>query len=95
LKQINNINAPKGAKGKKAMAKFTKEEAKKHWVDMPEFKQEKKEEFQKIIVRFDCLKDVEEFAEIIGQKLTSKTKSIWFPKLDRHKNKGVYYDNEI
>lgn len=49
------------------------------WVGMPEFVQDKKEPFQKIIIRFESLKDLEEFAAKIGQKLTTKTKSIWYP----------------
>lgn len=52
---------------------------KKHWVGMPEFVQDKKEPFSKIIVRFENEEDLIKFAECIGQKLTSKTKSIWFP----------------
>jgi hypothetical protein len=53
--------------------------ANEEWVDMPEFVQEKKEPFAKIIVRFETQKDLEEFAQLIGQKLTPKTKSIWHP----------------
>jgi len=49
------------------------------WVDMPEFKQEKKEPYKKLIIRFENEKDYKEFAEIINQKLTHKTKSIWHP----------------
>lgn len=49
------------------------------WDGMPEFVQEKKEPFAKIIIRFDSEKDLKEFAELIDQKLTPKTKSIWFP----------------
>ena len=50
-----------------------------HWQDMPEFVQEKKEPFACINVRFDTEEDLQEFAKIIGQKLTPKTKSIWHP----------------
>ena len=47
---------------------------------MPEFKQVKNpEEFSKIVIRFRNEKDLKEFAEKIGQKLTPKTKSIWYP----------------
>tara|TARA_R110000803_G_scaffold148996_1_gene214421 strand:- start:620 stop:877 length:258 start_codon:yes stop_codon:yes gene_type:complete len=49
------------------------------WVGMPEFIQEKKEPFSKIIIRFDTEDDLKEFAKLIGQKLTPKTKSIWHP----------------
>ena len=51
----------------------------KEWVGMPEFVQEKQEPFAKIIVRFETEQDLKEFAELIDQKLTSKTKSIWHP----------------
>lgn len=49
------------------------------WVGMPEFTQEKVEPYAKIIVRFDSEEDLQDFAKLIGQKLTSKTKSIWHP----------------
>ena len=49
------------------------------WVGMPEFTQEKVEPYAKIIVRFDTEEDLQEFAKLIGQKLTNKTKSIWHP----------------
>lgn len=50
-----------------------------HWKDMPEFIQEKKEAFSKIVVRFDNEEDLNDFSRLIGQKLTPKTKSIWHP----------------
>jgi hypothetical protein len=49
------------------------------WVGMPEFVQEKQEPFSKIVIRFETEQDLMDFAELIGQKLTPKTKSIWFP----------------
>lgn len=52
---------------------------KQEWKDMPEFIQDKKESYAKIIVRFESEEDLQEFAKIIGQKLTKKTKSIWHP----------------
>jgi hypothetical protein len=51
----------------------------KEWVGMPEFVQEKKEPYAKIIIRFESEEHLQEFAKIIGQKLTNKTKSIWHP----------------
>ena len=49
------------------------------WKDMPEFVQDKKEPYAKIIIRFDSEEDLQDFAKLINQKLTSKTKSIWHP----------------
>ena len=49
------------------------------WVGMPEFVQEKKEPFKTLIVRFDTEADYKNFETLINQKLTIKTKSIWYP----------------
>ena len=54
-------------------------ESENHWTDMPEFIQEKQTPFAQITVRFNSEKDLNEFAKMIGQKLTPKTKSIWHP----------------
>lgn len=51
----------------------------KEWEGMPEFIQEAKEPYAKIIFRFENEEDLKKFSEIIGQKLTRKTKSAWFP----------------
>ena len=50
-----------------------------HWQGMPEFVQDKQEPYAKIIVRFNSKDDLDDFAKVIGQKLTPKTKSIWHP----------------
>lgn len=49
------------------------------WKDMPEFVQEKKKPHSQIIIRFENENDLQDFANLIRQKLTNKTKSIWFP----------------
>jgi hypothetical protein len=64
------------------------------WKDMPEFVQEKQEPFAKIIVRFDSQEALDEFALLIGQKLTKKTKSIWHPQLIRGLNADKRYVDE-
>ena len=52
------------------------------WDGMPEFEQEKKDDYAKIIVRFRNYEDVREFASKIGQNnITDRTKSIWYPAL--------------
>lgn len=73
---------------------FEKEGIGNEWVGMPEFVQEKQEPYSKIIVRFDNEEDLQEFSTLIGQKLTSKTKSIWHPKLIRGLNSNKRYVNE-
>jgi hypothetical protein len=49
------------------------------WLDMPEFVQEKQKCFAEIIVRFETEDDLKKFSELVGQKLTAKTRSIWHP----------------
>jgi hypothetical protein len=49
------------------------------WKNMPEFVQQKQEPYSKLIIRFETQQDLEEFSKLINQKLTKKTKSIWFP----------------
>jgi len=61
-------------------------EWKRYWKGMPEFVQENNPTYKTLYVHFRCEADYQEFAKLIGQKLTEKTKSIWHPKLDRTKN---------
>ncbi len=61
-------------------------EWKKHWKGMPEFEQEDKKTHKTIYVHFRNEEDYQEFAKLIDQKLTEKTKSIWHPALDREAN---------
>ena len=49
------------------------------WKEMPEFVQEKQKPHAQIVFRFENENDLQEFARLIGQKLTNKTKSAWFP----------------
>lgn len=66
----------------------------KEWKGMPEFVQERQTPYQQITVRFDSEEDVQEFAQLIGQKLTPKTKSIWHPKLERGKHSHKRYTTD-
>jgi len=47
---------------------------------MPDFDHEDKTSFQSIHVHFADPEAVEEFATLIGQKLSDKTRSIWYPE---------------
>jgi hypothetical protein len=62
-----------------------------HWTGMPEFEQKSQKPFSMIKVRFENEEALNEFAELIGQKLTPKTKSIWHPKLVRGKDGDLCY----
>lgn len=57
-----------------------------HWVGMPEFEQNDKKPYKTLYVHFRTKEDYQEFADIIGQKLTDKTKTIWHPKNEVTKN---------
>ena len=66
----------------------------KEWQGMPEFVQAKQAPHAQIIVRFESEADLQEFARLIGQKLTKRTKSIWHPQLTRGKHATKRYANE-
>ena len=64
------------------------------WKDMPEFVQEKQTPYAKIIFRFESEEALQEFAQLIGQKLTNKTKSAWHPQLVRGINSNKRWVDE-
>jgi hypothetical protein len=67
---------------------------KKEWKDMPEFIQDKQTPYSQIIFRFENEEDLQEFSKLIGQKLTNKTKSAWFPFKSHFKTIKKIYTNE-
>lgn len=60
------------------------DEREAEWRGMPEFNQPDNGALRQIIVSFDTEEGVEEFARLVGQNLTKKTKSIWFPKREKN-----------
>ena len=64
------------------------------WVGMPEFEQEDLTGVQSIHVHFATRADVEAFAELIGQKLTDKTRSIWYPEAEIESYADKRYSDE-
>lgn len=52
------------------------------WQGMPEFEAEKLSK-RKIIVHFKSDDDARAFAELLGQKITEKTKFLWYPEVPR------------
>jgi hypothetical protein len=64
----------------------------KEWIDMPEFIQSETDKpYAQIIFRFSCKQDLDDFAKIINQKLTPKTKSAWHPQIERGANANKIY----
>lgn len=70
-------------------------EWKKEWQGMPEFVQEDQQPYQQIIVSFRERKDVNEFAELLNQKITEWTKSLWYPEFDREKPSDYVYTQTL
>ena len=52
------------------------------WQGMPEFVQEDQSPTKQIIVSFASYDDMRAFGELIGQKLTPNTQSVWYPKAE-------------
>ena len=68
------------------------------WQGMPEFIQEDQSPFKTIFVHFENREDMLLFAELVDQRLTTKTQSIWYPeaKIDRYSDKRyVDQDNSL
>ena len=55
---------------------------KEHWRDMPEFSHEDLTPEKSIIVHFACQEDRDAFAKLVGQTITYKTQSLWYPKAE-------------
>jgi ParB-like chromosome segregation protein Spo0J len=56
-------------------------DARDSWQGMPEFDQPAAEPFRTIKVHFKQQAAVDAFAALISQKLTEKTKSVWYPRV--------------
>jgi hypothetical protein len=68
---------------------------KDHWQNMPEFVQKKQNPYAKIIFRFETEEDLQDFSELLGQKLTSNTKSAWHPEKERGaETRGLFWASE-
>jgi hypothetical protein len=61
------------------------------WEGMPEFDQEDQLSFRNIIIHFDNNEDIKEFAKLLGQTITDKTKSMWYPAKNKNNTKDYNY----
>jgi len=55
------------------------------WDGMPEFIQEDAKGYKSVALHFQTKESVDEFAKLINQTITDKTKSIWYPKMEKNK----------
>ena len=68
---------------------------KEDWKDMPEFKNDDLTSWKSIIVHFENENDLKNFSKLLGQKLTYKTRSIWFPEAEIGRMDKIYItDND-
>jgi len=67
---------------------------KDEWKDMPEYSNKEIEPFKSVIMHFRNEEDYQKFCELIGQSLTDKTKSAWYPKLEGRTNPFLRYVDE-
>jgi hypothetical protein len=63
------------------------------WQGMPEF-ENKPKAIQSIYVHFEKRDDIDAFAELIGQMITEKTRSIWYPEKKSRDIKSMQFENE-
>ena len=61
---------------------------------MPEFENEDQTSFKQIKVHFANKNDLNNFAKLIGQKLTLKIRSIWFPRAEIESLANTKYVDE-
>lgn len=64
------------------------------WKGMPSFRQEDKLGFQVITVHFSDQKGVDKFAELVEQKISPKTRSLWFPEVPFDRTEKERYQSE-
>ncbi len=59
------------------------------WEGMPAWEQEDLSPWKSIAVHFEAPEDLARFAAAVGQPLTDRTRSIWYPKaeIERYVNK--------
>lgn len=63
------------------------------WKGMPEFEMTD-DKHRSLIVHFASQDDVNDFCALVGQNLTEKTKSIWYPAKERASMKDFVFENE-
>lgn len=65
-----------------------------HWQNMPEYNQPDNGAYRQLIINFQDEAAVKNFESIIGQSLTKKTKSIWFPKREQNNVSELFWIEE-
>ena len=66
----------------------------KEWQGMPEYRQQNLLPVKSVTVNFATIEQMKQFAELIGQPITTDTRFIWFPKVSAESMKNKVYVNE-
>lgn len=61
------------------------------WQGMPEFEQKNLLPEYSVRINFASYEDLQKFASMVGQTITAKTQSIWYPKQEREDLSGRRY----
>lgn len=69
-------------------------DAEAEWVGMPEFNQQDKTAFRSFPVHFKDQEAVDQFAALINQNITDKTRYVWFPEIEIDRMADKEYVNE-
>lgn len=64
------------------------------WKGMPEFVHEDKTAFRSLAVHFKDQEAVDRFAELVGQKITEKTRFLWYPEIEIERYADKRYEAE-
>ena len=70
---------------------FGKVDYDEHWKEMPEFEQESKEAFRSLVIHFATQDHINDFAELLKQQITEKTKYLWHPEQKRNETEQKRY----
>jgi hypothetical protein len=66
-------------------------DAQDEWQGMPEYSHEDKSAFKTLVVHFPDQQSVDLFAKKIDQKITEKTKTVWFPPQEHMNTESKQY----
>jgi len=78
----------------KTLFNLPKTTIEEEWKDMPEFIQQDLTSERKLIVHFRNNSDLIKFSKLIGQRITQKQKSIWFPQMENRIASDKLYVDE-
>lgn len=71
-----------------------KQQPDKEWEGLPKFTNEKNTPYKKIIMTFFNQDDVDAFAKLIDQKITDRTKTMYYPAIPRPTVYNFWVDDE-